>query len=158
MKTHVLDASALMTFFEDHPGAETVEELLAKAAEAKRPLLMSAVNWGEACCSAWRARGEKTAAAKLHEIAQLPSQVFDVDMELANLAASLKVGSAGPRCWDPRFFFRKSRRPHRLRSALHLLPYADCFAAALAQARKATLVTNDKDFERVGTALKILWV
>jgi len=40
----------------------------------------------------------------------------------------------------------------------HRLPYADCFAAALAQARKAALVTSDKDFERAGTAPKTLWV
>ncbi len=52
-------------------------------------------------------------------------------MELGKLAASLKAD--------------------------HNLPYADCFAAALAQARKETLVTNDNDFERVETALKILW-
>jgi PIN domain nuclease of toxin-antitoxin system len=57
MKTYVLDASALMTFFEDRPGAEKVEELLAKAAEAKRPLAMSVVNWGEVYYSVWRARG-----------------------------------------------------------------------------------------------------
>ena len=42
--------------------------------------------------------------------------------------------------------------------AQYKLPYPDCFAAALGQARKATVVTSDKDFERVGTALKILWV
>jgi hypothetical protein len=42
------------------------------------------------------------------------------------------------------------------RAALHHLPYADCFAAALAQARKATLVTSDKDFQRVGTCGNIL--
>ena len=130
MKTYVLDSSALMTFFEDRPGADKVEELLAEAADAKRTLAMSVVNWGEVYYSIWRARGEKAAAAKLQEIAQLPIQVFDVDMELANLAASLK--------------------------AEHNLPYADCFAAALAQARKATLVTSDSDFKRVGTALKIL--
>jgi predicted nucleic acid-binding protein len=121
-----------MSFFEDRPGADTVEELLAKAAEAKWPLLMSVVNWGEVYYSIWRTRGEQAAAAKLQEIAQLPIQVFDADMELAKLAASLK--------------------------AQYNLPYADCFAAALAQARKATLVTSDKDFERVGTTLKILWV
>jgi len=132
MKAYVLDASALMTFFEDRPGADKVEELLAKAAEAKRPLVMSVVNWGEVCYSVWRARGEKAAAAKLHKIAQLPIQIVDADMELGKLAASLK--------------------------AEHNLPYADCFAAALAQTRKATLVTSDKDFECVGTAVEILWV
>jgi hypothetical protein len=30
--------------------------------------------------------------------------------------------------------------------------------AALAQARKATLVTSDKDFECLAPAFKILWV
>jgi predicted nucleic acid-binding protein len=122
MKTYVLDASALMTFFEDRAGADQVEELLAKAAESKRPLLMSVVNWGEVYYSVWRARGENAAGAKLREIAQLPIEIVGVDMELGKLAATLKVQ--------------------------HNLPYADCFAAALAQARKATLVTTDKDFER----------
>lgn len=132
MKTYVLDASALMTFFENRPGADKVEELLAKAAEAKHPLLMSVVNWGEVYYSIWRARGEKTAAAKLQEVAQLPIEVIVADMELTRLAASLK--------------------------AQHNLPYADCFGAAVAQSRRATLVTSDKDFERAGSAFKILWV
>jgi predicted nucleic acid-binding protein len=121
-----------MTFFEDRPGAETVEELLAKAAETKRPLLMSVVNWGEVYYSVWRARGEAAANEKLREIAQLPIEIVDADSVLTRVAARFK--------------------------AEQNLPYADCFAAALAQAKKATLVTSDKDFERVGTALKILWV
>jgi len=36
--------------------------------------------------------------------------------------------------------------------AQYHLPFTDCFAAALAQARKATLVTSDKDLQRVGTS------
>lgn len=131
MKTYVLDASALMTFFEDRPGADKVEERLAKAAEAKHPLLMSVVNWGEVYYSVWRARGQKAADAKLLEIAQLPIEVVGVDMELGKLAASLK--------------------------AEHNLPYADCFGAALAQLKKATLVTADRDFSSVEEILKIVW-
>ncbi len=132
MKTHVLDASALMTFFEDRAGAEKVQELLAKAAETKHPLLMSVVNWGEVFYSVWRARGEKAAREKLKEIAQLPIDVLGVDMEIAQLAATLK--------------------------AEHNLPYADCFAGALARARKAALVTSDKDFERLGGLVRISWI
>lgn len=132
MKTHILDASALMSFYEDRPGAGTVEELLARAVEAKRPLLMSVVNWGEVYYSVWRARGEVAANGKLCEIAQLPIEIVDADSGLTRMAARFK--------------------------AERNLPYADCFAAALAQDRKATLVTSDKDFERVGSALKILWV
>jgi predicted nucleic acid-binding protein len=132
MKNYVLDASALMTFFENRTGADKVEALLVDAADAERPLAMSVVNWGEVYYAIWRAHGEKAATAKLQAIAQLPVQVVDVDMELAKLAASLK--------------------------AQYNLPYADSFAAALTQVRKATLVTCDKDFERAETVVKILWV
>ncbi|MGA2429478.1 MAG: PIN domain-containing protein, partial [Candidatus Acidiferrum sp.] len=41
--------------------------------------------------------------------------------------------------------------------ALHQLPYADCFAAALAAHRQATLATSDKHFARVETQLRVLW-
>lgn len=132
MKSHVLDASALMSFFEDRPGAETVEELLAKAAEAKWPLLMSVVNWGEVYYSIWRTRGEAGANQKLREIAQLPIEVIDAASGLTRLAARLQ--------------------------AEHNLPYADCFAAALAHDRKAYLVTGDKDFGRIESVLKIVWL
>jgi ribonuclease VapC len=132
VKIYVLDSSALMAFFEDRPGADKVEELLANAAEAKAPLLMSVVNWGEVYYSVWRAHGEKAADARLHEIAQLPIQIVDADANLTKEAATLK--------------------------AQHNLSYPDCFAAALARARKATLVTSDRDFERVSTAFRILWV
>jgi len=129
---YVLDASALMAFFEDRAGGERVEELLSKAAEAKRPLLMSVVNWGEVYYAIWRAHGEEAANTKLQETAQLPVDLMDVDAGLARLAASLK--------------------------AQHNLPYADCFATALAQTTKAVLITADRDFECVGAALKVLWV
>ena len=132
VKTHVLAASTLMTFCEDRPGAETIEGLLAKAAEIKHPLLMSVVNWGEVYYSVWRARGEKQAREKLKEIAQLPIEIVGVDIELARMAATLK--------------------------AKHRLPYADCFAGALAQARKAALVTTDRDFELLGGLVKTVWL
>jgi len=132
VKTYVLDASALMTFFEDRFGAEEVEELLAKAAEKKHLLLMSVVNWGEVYYSVWRARGEKPANDTLREIAQLPIEIVGVDMEVAKLAATLK--------------------------AEHNLPYADCFAGAVAQHRKAALVTADQDFSLVEKIMKIVWV
>jgi predicted nucleic acid-binding protein len=132
MEKYVLDASALMAFFEDRPGAEKLEVLLAEAATAKRPLVMCVVNWGEVYYSAWRAHGRNVAESKIHEIAQLPVEIVDADFELTRLAASLK--------------------------AQYKLPYADCFAAALTQARRATLVTSDRDFESVGSFIKTFWV
>lgn len=64
-------------------------------------------------------------------MAQLPLEIMDVDLATTKLAAELK--------------------------AAYKLPYADCFAAALAQQQKATLVTTDRDFARVQKQIDILW-
>ena len=131
MKRYVLDASALMTLFEDRPGADKVEDLLRKAVEAQQLLLLSVIQWGEVYYSVWRNRGEEAANQQLGEIAELPIEVLDVDQPTTKLAAALK--------------------------ATYRLPYADCFAAAVAQQRKATLVTADKDFAPVEEQVSILW-
>lgn len=131
MKRYVLDASALITFFEDRPGAEKVEDLLTKAAEKQRFLLMSVINWGEVYYSVWKAHGEEAADKKLRQIAQLPIELIGVDPTTAKLAATFK--------------------------ARYKLPYADCFAAATAQQKKATLISADKDFNHVEQEINLLW-
>ncbi len=131
MKRIVLDASALMTFFEDRPGADKVEDLIRLGVEGKRQLLMSVVNWGEVYYSTWRAKGPGVARKVLEDIAQLPLEIVDADLELTRGAAEFR--------------------------AEHKLPYTDCFAAALAAHRKASLATSDKDFAHVEKKLEILW-
>ena len=131
MKRVVLDASALMAFFEDRPGAGRVEELIRLGLEGKRQLLISVVNWGEVYYSTWRAKGPGVARKVLEDIAQLPLEIVDADLELTRTAAELR--------------------------AEHKLPYSDCFAAALAASRKASLATSDKDFASVEKDLDILW-
>jgi predicted nucleic acid-binding protein len=131
MKRIVLDASALMTFFEDRPGAEEVEDLIRLAVERKRQLSMSVVNWGEVYYSTWRTKGPAVARKVLEDIAQLPLEIVDADSDLTCIAAELR--------------------------AEHKLPYADCFAAALALSRKAALATTDKDFALVQKQVTILW-
>lgn len=131
MKRIVLDASALMTFLEDRPGADSVEDLIRLGVEGKRQLLMSVVNWGEVYYSTWRAKGPGVARKLLDDIAQLPLEIVTADLELTRTAAELR--------------------------AEHKLPYIDCFAAALAVNRKASLATSDKDFAHVEKRLEILW-
>jgi len=131
MKQTVLDASALMTFFEDRPGADKVEDLIRLSIEGKRQLLMSVVNWGEVYYSTWRAKGPGVAQKVLNDIAQLPLEIVDADLELTRSAAELR--------------------------AEHKLPYCDCFAASLAVNRKASLATSDKDFALVEKKFEILW-
>jgi predicted nucleic acid-binding protein len=131
MKRVVLDASALMTFFEDRPGAQKVEDLIRLGVEGKRHLYMSVVNWGEVYYSTWRTKGPGVARKIIEDIAQLPLEIVDADLDLTRLAAELR--------------------------AQHKLPYSDCFAAALASSRKASLATSDKDFSHVEKILDILW-
>ena len=54
---------------------------------------------------------------------KLPLEIVDADLKLTRVAAELQ--------------------------AEHKLPYIDCFAAALAVSRKASLATSDKDFSCV---------
>jgi len=79
MKRIVLDASALMIFFENRPGVEKVEELIRLAVEGKRQLLMSVVNWGEVYYSTWRTKGPGVARKVIEDIAQLPLEIVDAD-------------------------------------------------------------------------------
>ena len=131
MRRAVLDASAIMAFYEDRPGAGKVEDLIRDAMEGKRALAMSVVNWGEVFYSVWRVKGREAADRVIAEIAQLPIDVVSADLELTRLAAEYR--------------------------AKHKLPYADCFAASLAKHRKAELATADRDFIQVENELKILW-
>jgi predicted nucleic acid-binding protein len=131
MKRIVLDASALMTFFENRPGAEKVQDLIGLGVEGKRQLLMSVVNWGEVYYSTWRTRGPGVARKVIEDLAQLPLQIVNADVDLTRTAAELR--------------------------SEHKLPYSDCFAAALAVSRKASLATSDRDFSHVEKRLDILW-
>ena len=130
MRRVVLDASALMAFFEDRPGGEKVEELINQAVQGRGELLMSVVNWGEVYYATWRVKGAQAAREVLGEIAKLPIEVVNADGPLTKLAAEL----------------RAQRR----------LPYADCFAAALAKSRKALVAVSDADFSAVKDEISLL--
>ena len=128
----ILDASALMVYLEKQSGYEKVEDLLAKAAETERDLLISAVNWGEVCYISLKNHGQEGMEKAVHLIGTFPVEVVSVDSDIAQQAALFKIQ-------------RK-------------LPYVDCFAAALAKLRKGELVTTDKDFKAVEAEIKIVWV
>ncbi len=129
MKRYVVDASALVAFLDNRSGAAKIGELFSGAVQSDQPLFMSVVNWGEVYYVIWRARGEGVADEMLVEIARLPIETIDADVAGARLAATLKA----------RFG----------------LPYADCFAAALAISTKAVVVTADTDFKVLKDELEL---
>jgi predicted nucleic acid-binding protein len=132
MKRIVLDASALISFFEDRSGGEVVEKLVAESVAGKTELFMSVVNWGEVYYSTLRARGQDAARQMAAEISQFPIQVMSADLELTKSAAELH--------------------------AKYNLPYADCFAAAFSKTWKAKLLTSDLDFAKVESEIEILFL
>ena len=128
----VLDSSALLAYFQGEKGCLHVKEILKEAAEKGADLFLSVVNWGEILYVTEHKYGE----AKRSDIESLMSQMHlnlvDADQELTREAAHLKTKTK--------------------------LPYADCFAAALALIKKAELVTADHDFRVVEDKIRILWV
>jgi len=130
MRRYVLDANALIGFFEGRPGvSEKVQRLLGDALRQDSPLLMSAVNWGEVFYMEWRYRGEGMAREAERTLQQMPIAVIPADRERATRAGTLKQR--------------------------HGLGYADAFAAELAMERGAWLVTADPEFSRVGKGLSV---
>jgi len=130
MRRYVLDANALIGFFEGRQTASgKVRQILSEALRLEIPLLMSAVNWGEVFYMEWRYHGESKARTVESELHRLPIAVIGVDLERATRAAALKQK--------------------------HNLGYADAFAAELAIERGAWLVTADPEFSKLGRMLSL---
>lgn len=134
MAEKVLDSHALMTLFNDEPGADEVERLLLKAETGNPKLLMSVVNWGEIYYSIMRGASQELAEQTAREIAGMPIELVpaDTDLKLVRQAAIYK--------------------------ATKRMSYADGFAAALAKLRKAELVTGDPEFKALEGEIKIAWL
>jgi len=128
----VLDSHALVAYFRDEPGAERVEALLARAAQADHPLHMTEVNYAEAKYILIRKDGSVAWEAAARVLVGLPIEFHAADRELADAAADFKS---------------------RFRLSL-----ADAFAAALARKLKADLVTGDAEFKAVQKEIRIHWL
>ena len=132
MKTYVFDASALFAFLRDKPGASKVEELLTEARRGRARVLMSAVNYGEVYGKILRDSGPEQALTVVHAVSPLPIEVLDATTPRAFRASDVK--------------------------AKYKLYYVDSFAAALSIEHKATLVTSDSDFRKLGHDFPVVWL
>ena len=132
MPAKVLDSFALVAYFRDEPGADTVESLLVAAARKNTSLYMTDVNYAEVKYSIIRKDGliAWTEASKI--LTGLPIEFLPTSRALADDAADLK--------------------------ARHRLSVADAFAAALARSKKADLVTGDPEFKPLEKEIKIHWL
>ena len=132
MRAYTLDASAIMDFLENGPGAARVEQLISSAHKDQSVLAISVLNWGETFYTVWQHHGEETARREIARLSRLPIEVVSVDEEQALKAGEIK--------------------------ALHNLSFVDCVAAALAEIRNSILVTADRDFLKLGRRIQVLWL
>ena len=128
----VLDSFALIAYFRNEPGADTVEKLLINAIKAAKPLLMCEVNYAEAKYMILRKHGKPAweSAASIRN--SLPIEFHSADRTLSDMAAQFK--------------------------SKHRISLADAFAAALAKSRRAYLVTGNPEFTVLEKELKITWL
>ncbi len=131
-ESYVLDANALIDFLESGPGMRKVDQLLHAAALEQTDIIVSVMNLGEVFYWLWVKRSEDRARQTLDGFSRLPIQIVPVDLSQAIKAGELK--------------------------ALHKIPYVDCIAAAVALQYRATLVTADRDFEKLGRRFPVAWL
>jgi predicted nucleic acid-binding protein len=132
MKTYVFDASALFAFLQNKPAASKINELLKEAMRDRAEILMSAVNYGEVYGAILREHGPDRAATIMNAVRPLPIRLIDATPSRAFHAAGVK--------------------------SKYKLYYVDSFAASLAIEYKATLVTSDADFRKLGHGIPVVWL
>jgi len=76
------------------PGADLVEDLLAKAADADRAIIIGAVNWAEVFPVIERKHGAAGLEHAHRFGGTMPLEVEPVDQEQAELAASPATGNS----------------------------------------------------------------
>jgi len=121
-----------MSYLQGEPSAEKVADIIADAHEDHVPLLMNVVNAGEVWYITARRTSEADADRSMREPKQLGIELVDADWDIAHDAGRFK--------------------------AKHKMSFADCFAAALANQRKAHLVTGDQEFKQVEADVIINWL
>jgi PIN domain nuclease of toxin-antitoxin system len=132
VKTYVLDASAVFVFLQKKPGASKVNDVLKEAMREHAQVLMSAVNYAEVYGKIAREHGSNQAQVTMNAVRSLPISLLDATLPRCVQAADLKNQ--------------------------YKLYYVDSFAAALAIEHKATLVTSDSDFRKLGHSFPVLWL
>lgn len=129
MKEYVLDANAVLRYFavSEGQGANKVRALFELAERGQARLSMSVVNLGEVFYILLKHVGEPRARHYVQVLRNVATMV-EVDAMQTLGAAEMK---------------------HKFK-----LGYADSFAATLAVMLKATLVSADPEFEKLGKTLK----
>lgn len=128
--TYLLDASALLAFLEDEPGAEVVQGLLEAAQKGRCKLLLSFISLLETCSQVWFQEGEEAARLLYGRLTHLPLQTVGIQNDIQWLASEILV-----------------TRP---------VTVTEAWLFATARHLQATLVHKDPDLKRIDPSVKLL--
>ena len=131
-ETYVLDSFAILALLGKEAGSSIVADLLQQTQVDKIRTLMTWINVGEVAYIVERRWGTGQVYQVLGTLEATKIDIVPVGRSLALAAAHIK--------------------------AEHPLAYADAFAAALAMAEDATLVTGDPEFRSLEKGLSIQWI
>lgn len=130
MTEYVLDASALIRYLDNEPGATRVGEIMAACASGQAKVCISAVQWGEVAGNLRKRFGASTQVTVMASLLPSKATIVPVTGDRAVSAAGLKVDRN--------------------------LAYADGFAMDLAlDSTDRVLVTADYGFKAVDDLAKI---
>ena len=123
MKNLVFDSFAFIALFKQETGYELVKNLLTEIARNESEGYISAINLGEIYYMISRKSNSKNAEFAIAAVKQMPIHIIEPDIKMCLDAAQIKAN--------------------------YKLSYADAFAASLTIAKKATLITGDKEFDNL---------
>ena len=132
MPGFLFDSHALLAFFQNERGAETVLKFLKKTRNNHKEPLICAINLGEILYMTKRRFGDAKKIEILGRIHQLSFNIIPATNDLVFEAAETKAD--------------------------YPISYADSFAVACAINQSAGIVTGDPDFKKVEHLVKIHWI
>lgn len=125
MSLYVLDTSALLAYIENEDGAHIIENIFLETLMEQHTLYISVVSCIEVYYISCREQGQAIAAERLQLLYDLPVILSPLEESSITTIGELK--------------------------ATHSLSFADCCIAGLAQAKRATLIHKDPEFEQLST-------
>jgi predicted nucleic acid-binding protein len=127
---YVFDTSALFCYIENEDGADVIESILDQAEEGGADIFVPFVCYTEVFYITLQEKGRDIAKERLELIESLPLHRVESDKDLSLAAGEMKA----------------SKR----------LSFADCWVAAVAKRKDATLVHKDPEFEQLSGEIKML--
>ena len=132
MKSVLFDSHAVLRWVQQEKGYQKVRSLLKACRDQSVKGYMNRINLGEVYYLVIRRAGHSKAKTFLENFQRLPIEMVLPDSELIWNAAEIK--------------------------AAHPISYADCVAAATAIRYRASILTGDPEFKKLGDLVAVEWL